>query len=74
MLLLGPSNDFMLTYRKVVSSRPVYYSIFEHFCGATKRGKGYYSIFELFWRGATTRDVLLLATLRYICPEKYRKD
>ena len=35
VLFLGPSNDFMLTYRKVVSSRPIYYSIFERFWDAT---------------------------------------
>ena len=45
-------------YRKVASSRPVYYSIFEHLGGATNwdvlltKGyykKGYYSFFELYW-------------------------
>ena len=56
-------------YRKVASGRPVYYSFFEHFWGATNQGllykKGYYSIFELFWV-ATNQDVLPLATLQYL--------
>ena len=30
-------NNVDLTYRKVASSRPVYYSIFDHFWGATNQ-------------------------------------
>ena len=53
-------------FKIVANSKRVFYSIFEHFGGATNWDmlltEGYYSIFELFW-GATNGDVILLATL-----------
>ena len=60
--------NIFLQYRKVVSSRPVYYSIFEHFQGATNQGSLYRRAaiqFLNFVGGVTNRDVLLLTTLRY---------
>ena len=56
-------------YRKVESSRPVYYSIYEHFWGATNQQLLYSRVSIQFLNslgGATNRDVLLLATLRYM--------
>ena len=73
-------SNFLLSYREVTSSRPVHYSIFEHFWGATDwdvlLSKGYYieGLLFNFWTflwcywpiRATNRDMLLLATLWYL--------
>ena len=66
--MLSVMCNIFLQYRKVASSRPVYYSIFEHFWGATNQGSLYRRAaiqFLNFVGGVTNRDVLLLATLRY---------
>ena len=54
-------NDVLDNYRKVASNRPVYYSIFEHFWGASNwyllLTEGYYIEGQRFL-GATNRDGL----------------
>jgi hypothetical protein len=50
------STYFQFTYRKVASSRPVYYSILELF------GQSLLKI----WKRATNRDRLLFATIWYL--------
>ena len=51
-------------YRKVASSRPVYYLILDHFVQSINASKFHFINSLKMWKCATNRDSLLLATLR----------